>query len=133
MNFDVMWCAVIMFALCFIGAFCYLRIMEDWDAEYVPFLGKLKPNDIHIARETLRTVLVFAIIMQTIIPISLYVSIETAKLAQVYFINQDIELYDPKTNMRMECRSFNLAEELGQVCFLFFVFCLLFETYIFFW
>lgn len=49
------------------------------------------------------------------IPLSLYVTIEMAKLMQVYHIHNDIELYDPTNNKRIECRALNISEELGQV------------------
>jgi hypothetical protein len=49
------------------------------------------------------------------IPLSLYVTIEMAKLVQVYHIHNDVDLYDPETNKRVECRALNVSEELGQV------------------
>lgn len=50
------------------------------------------------------------------IPLSLYVSIEMTKLAQVYHIHHNKDLYDPLTDKRIECRALNITEELGQVC-----------------
>lgn len=47
---------------------------------------------------------------------SLYVTIEMTKLLQVFHINNNIELYDPSTNRRTECRALNITEQLGQVC-----------------
>ncbi|KAJ9587010.1 hypothetical protein L9F63_019389, partial [Diploptera punctata] len=61
----------------------------------------------------------FIIILQVMIPLSLYVTIEMAKLMQVYHIHNDIEMYDPETNKRIECRALNITEELGQVQYIF--------------
>lgn len=49
------------------------------------------------------------------IPLSLYVTLEMAKLMQVYHIHNDIDMYDPETNKQIECRALNISEELGQV------------------
>jgi phospholipid-translocating ATPase len=49
------------------------------------------------------------------IPLSLYVTLEMAKLMQVYHIHNDVDMYDPETNKQIECRALNISEELGQV------------------
>ena len=49
------------------------------------------------------------------IPISLYVTIELVKLAQVYFIQEDKHLYYEPANKPIECRALNITEDLGQV------------------
>ncbi|XP_043345314.1 phospholipid-transporting ATPase VA isoform X1 [Cervus canadensis] len=54
-----------------------------------------------------------------LIPISLYVSIEIVKVCQVYFINQDIELYDEETDSQLQCRALNITEDLGQIQYIF--------------
>jgi len=53
--------------------------------------------------------------LQVMIPLSLYVTIEMTKLAQVYYIHHNDDLYDPVTKKRVECRALNITEELGQV------------------
>ncbi|KAK9050975.1 hypothetical protein SSX86_027602 [Deinandra increscens subsp. villosa] len=55
-----------------------------------------------------------------IIPISLYVSIETIKFIQsAQFINNDLRMYHPETNTPALARTSNLNEELGQVEYIF--------------
>ena len=49
------------------------------------------------------------------IPLPLYVSIELIKLAQVYFISNDVELYYEPNDRPMECRALNIPEDLGQI------------------
>jgi hypothetical protein len=52
----------------------------------------------------------------TIIPISLYVSIEMIKFIQcTQFINNDLHMYHAESNTPALARTSNLNEELGQV------------------
>ena len=53
--------------------------------------------------------------LQVMIPLSLYVTIEMTKLLQVYHIHNNSKLYDAETKKRIECRALNITEELGQV------------------
>lgn len=52
------------------------------------------------------------------IPLSLYVTVEMAKLLQVFHIHNNSELYDASTNHKTECRALNITEQLGQVSFI---------------
>lgn len=62
----------------------------------------------------------FIIMFNTMIPLSLYVSLEIVKLAQMYFFN-DIDMYDPESNVPCEARTSTINEELGQVRYAFVV------------
>ena len=59
--------------------------------------------------------LVFFLLYNNFIPISLYVTIELVNVGQAYFISQDLDLYDEALNMPCAVRSSNLAQELGLV------------------
>ncbi|KAJ2234341.1 phospholipid transporting ATPase [Coemansia sp. RSA 1286] len=59
------------------------------------------------------------ILYQTVVPISLYVTIEVVKSFQAYFINQDIDMYYPVTNQRCVPKAWNLSDDLGQVEYIF--------------
>lgn len=68
----------------------------------------------------LLTMLTLVTLYSTIIPISLYVSIEMIKFIQsTQFINKDINMYHPETNTPALARTSNLNEELGQVEYIF--------------
>ena len=56
----------------------------------------------------------FIIMFNTMIPLSLYVSLEIVKLFQMIFMN-DIDMYDEDSNTPMEARTSTINEELGQV------------------
>ncbi|CAG8673145.1 2613_t:CDS:2, partial [Dentiscutata heterogama] len=61
----------------------------------------------------------FLIIFNTMIPISLYVTMEIIKLAQIYFINNDIRMYNEETDTPAESRTSTINEDLGQVNYIF--------------
>ncbi len=82
---------------------------------YVPFLNTLTYVDTNPGFEGFLTFWTFVIILQIIIPLSLYVTIEMAKLLQIYLIHQDADMYDDLCKKKVECRALNIPEELGQV------------------
>ena len=56
----------------------------------------------------------FIILFNTMIPLSLYVSLEIVKLCQMLLMN-DVDMYDETSNTPMEARTSTINEELGQV------------------
>lgn len=60
----------------------------------------------------------FIILFNTMIPLSLYVSLEIVKLFQILFMN-DVEMYDAASNTPLEARTSTINEELGQVSYIF--------------
>ncbi|KAG2466234.1 AT10D ATPase, partial [Polypterus senegalus] len=59
------------------------------------------------------------IVLQVLIPISLYVSIEIVKLGQIFFIQNDLDLYNEKLDSTIQCRALNITEDLGQIQYIF--------------
>lgn len=57
--------------------------------------------------------------LKILIPISLYVSIELVKISQIFFITNDIDLYDEETDSRIQCKALNITEDLGQIEYIF--------------
>ncbi|KAI9671482.1 MAG: hypothetical protein M1831_004391 [Alyxoria varia] len=60
----------------------------------------------------------FIIMFNTMIPISLYVSLEIIKVFQMLLLN-DIDMYDEDSNTPMEARTATINEELGQISYVF--------------
>ncbi|KAL8207437.1 UNVERIFIED_CONTAM: hypothetical protein K2H54_056433, partial [Gekko kuhli] len=56
---------------------------------------------------------------QVLIPVSLYVSIEFVKLGHIYLIQNDLDFYHEKTDTTIKCRALDIAEDLGQIKYLF--------------
>ncbi|XP_072162375.1 phospholipid-transporting ATPase VD isoform X2 [Bemisia tabaci] len=117
MNTDIMWCVVILILLCLIGALGCNFWLSSFEVplEIVPFLPYSDSPNL----ESYLTFLTFIIILQVMIPLSLYVTIEMTKLLQVYHIHRNEKLYDPLVKRRVECRALNITEELGQVQYIF--------------
>ena len=56
---------------------------------------------------------------QNVVPISLYLTVEFVKTIQAFFIYNDVEMYDEAMNTTCIPRSWNLADDLGQIQYIF--------------
>ncbi|RPA71295.1 P-type ATPase [Ascobolus immersus RN42] len=60
----------------------------------------------------------FIIMFNTLIPLSLYISLEIVKVGQIVFMN-DIDMYHEESDTPFEARTSTINEECGQVSYLF--------------
>jgi P-type E1-E2 ATPase len=67
----------------------------------------------------LLTFLSYVIILSTVVPISLYISIEIVRLIQSKWIDWDNTMYYEPNNVQAEARTTTLNEELGQIQYIF--------------
>ncbi|CCK71876.1 aminophospholipid-translocating P4-type ATPase DNF3 KNAG_0I00850 [Huiozyma naganishii CBS 8797] len=65
------------------------------------------------------TIMSFIIMYNTMIPLSLYVSMEIVKVAQSKLMEWDIDMYYEETDTPFEARTATILEELGQVSYIF--------------
>uniref|UniRef100_A0A8B9F1T0 Phospholipid-transporting ATPase n=2 Tax=Amazona TaxID=12929 RepID=A0A8B9F1T0_9PSIT len=118
-NTDILWCVLLLILMCLTGAIGH----GIWLSRYseIPFFtipepdGKLIPP----ALAAFNVFWTMIILLQVLIPISLYVSIEIVKLGQMYLIQNDIDFYHEKTDSTVQCRALNIAEDLGQIQYIF--------------
>uniref|UniRef100_A0A803SMU8 Phospholipid-transporting ATPase n=1 Tax=Anolis carolinensis TaxID=28377 RepID=A0A803SMU8_ANOCA len=61
----------------------------------------------------------YIIVLNTMVPISLYVSVEVIRLGQSYFINWDLQMYYPPKDTPAKARTTTLNEQLGQIHYIF--------------
>ena len=61
----------------------------------------------------------YIILLNTLVPISLYVSVEIIRLGQSFFINWDRQMYYSPKDTPALARTTTLNEELGQVQYIF--------------
>ncbi|OWK01801.1 hypothetical protein Celaphus_00017819, partial [Cervus elaphus hippelaphus] len=61
----------------------------------------------------------YIIVLNTLVPISLYVSVEVIRLGQSYFINWDLQMYYPEKDTPAKARTTTLNEQLGQIHYIF--------------
>ncbi|KAH8329082.1 hypothetical protein KR074_003510 [Drosophila pseudoananassae] len=111
MNIDVIWCVIILLLLCVVGAIGCRMWLGSFTNLPVPYL----PFDVQADVEGVWAFWRYIIILQVMIPLSLYVTIELCKILQVFHIHNNIDLYDADTNKQTECRATNITEELGQI------------------
>ncbi|XP_026185455.1 probable phospholipid-transporting ATPase VB [Mastacembelus armatus] len=115
LNMDVIFCVILLFTMCLIGAVghsLWLQLLPGVPPYLVP------DSTGHLDSPSLSGFYMFftmIILLQVLIPISLYVSIELVKVCQIFFITNDIDLYDEDTNSRVQCKALNITEDLGQI------------------
>lgn len=118
-NTDVLWCVLLLVVMCLTGALGH----GIWLSRYENMLFFNIPEpDGRVISPVLTGFYVFwtmVILLQVLIPISLYVSIEIVKLGQIYFIQSDIDFYNEKMDSTIQCRALNITEDLGQIQYLF--------------
>ena len=70
-------------------------------------------------QKSLLVFLSYIIILNTLVPISLYVSVEFIRLLQSKFIDWDKNMFDEQNNTPAQARTTTLNEELGQIEYIF--------------
>ncbi|XP_068451591.1 phospholipid-transporting ATPase VD [Clinocottus analis] len=114
LNTDILWCVLLLIIMCLtaaIGHGLWLKNLKD------PIFQVDKETSPALAGFYVFWTMI--IVLQVMIPISLYVSIEIVKLGQIYFIHNDIALYNEQLDSRIQCRALNITEDLGQIQYLF--------------
>lgn len=89
---------------------------------YLPWDKKAIPQDNPTAGATVIAVLVFfsyAIVLNTVVPISLYVSVEVIRFFHSLLINWDEKMYYKFNDTPARARTTTLNEELGQIEYVF--------------
>ncbi|KFP99022.1 putative phospholipid-transporting ATPase VD, partial [Leptosomus discolor] len=118
-NADILWCVLLLILMCLTGAIGH----GIWLSTYseIPFFNIPEPDGklIPPALAGFNMFWTMIILLQVLIPISLYVSIEIVKLGQIYLIQNDIDFYHEKTDSTIQCRALNIAEDLGQIQYIF--------------
>ncbi|XP_008060748.1 probable phospholipid-transporting ATPase VD [Carlito syrichta] len=118
-NTDVLWCVLLLVIMCLTGALGHGIWLSRYESTLIFYIPE---PDGRILSPVLAGFYMFwtmIILLQVLIPISLYVSIEIVKLGQIYFIQNDVDFYNEKMNSTVQCRALNIAEDLGQIQYLF--------------
>ncbi|ODV86406.1 hypothetical protein CANARDRAFT_196601 [[Candida] arabinofermentans NRRL YB-2248] len=118
LNLSVIFNFFILFILCFVsGLINGLYYRKDDTSrrffEYKPYAGwNAAPNGVV-------AFFVALILYQTLVPISLYISIEIIKTVQAYFIYADVGMYYKKLDFPCTPKSWNISDDLGQIEYIF--------------
>ncbi|KFP88983.1 putative phospholipid-transporting ATPase VB [Acanthisitta chloris] len=119
LNMDIFLCVGLLFVMCLVGAVGH-SIWTGNFSEHPPYdVPYGNGNFLPPVLAGFYMFLTMIILLQILIPISLYVSIELVKLGQVFLIHNDIDLYDEAADLPIQCRALNITEDLGQIQYLF--------------
>eukprot|EP01135_Chromosphaera_perkinsii_P000065 Nk52_evm16s24 gene=Nk52_evmTU16s24 len=116
MNREIIKVFILLVILCFVGgamAGIWQKINNSYNGRD-DVLWYLDPEFHPVVRGILNF-FSFSLILQSLVPISLYVSVELVKVVQAYFIGQDIGMYHEETDTPAKARTSTLSEELGQI------------------
>ncbi|XP_069833684.1 phospholipid-transporting ATPase VD isoform X2 [Dendropsophus ebraccatus] len=119
LNSDIMWCVLLLLLMCLFGALGYGIWLQGYPEPPHFILPEPNGDRLSPALAGFYMFWTMIIILQVLIPISLYVSIEVVKLGQIYFIQNDKDFYCEKSDSLIECRALNICEDLGQVQYIF--------------
>ncbi|KAI9804975.1 MAG: hypothetical protein M1833_006278 [Piccolia ochrophora] len=117
LNWNVIYNFVILFAMCLISGIVQGVTWAEGDnsLNYFEFgsIGNSPPLDGFI---TFWTAL---ILFQTLVPISLFISLEIIKTAQAFFIYSDVHMYYDKIDYPCTPKSWNISDDVGQIEYIF--------------
>jgi len=123
LNFIILGIVIFLLCMCF---FCTVSC-GVWESVvgidfqiYLPW-DDLVPKDATMGPAVISLLVFFsyAIVLNTVVPISLYVSVEVIRLFLSKLIDWDVEMYHKKSNTFAKARTTTLNEELGQIQYIF--------------
>uniref|UniRef100_A0A4W6FLE7 Phospholipid-transporting ATPase n=1 Tax=Lates calcarifer TaxID=8187 RepID=A0A4W6FLE7_LATCA len=107
----------------FLAIMCTVLAIGNWfwevreGSQFTVFLPRQDGND--AAFSAFLTFWSYVIILNTVVPISLYVSVEIIRLGNSFYIDWDRKMYYARNDTPAEARTTTLNEELGQIKYVF--------------
>lgn len=114
-NIQILMLVSILIALSVISSVGDLVIRKT-KGEQLAYLDYGSTNTV---RQFFMDIFTYWVLYSNLVPISLFVTIETVKYFQAYLINSDLDIYYDKTDTPATCRTSSLVEELGQIEYIF--------------
>ncbi|KAI1715096.1 cation transport ATPase (P-type) domain-containing protein [Ditylenchus destructor] len=126
LNVLILGIVLFLFAMCLICAFLSM-VWESVTGQYFQvYLPWDKVVEESIEGTTIKLIFIaflqlfaYIILLNTVVPISLYISVEMIRFIQSLWINWDRKMYYEKTDTPAKARTTTLNEELGQVQYIF--------------
>lgn len=117
LNWSVVLNFLLLFILCLVsgivnGVYYKTTVTTRTFFEYGTIAGSPAVNGIV-------SFFVAVILYQSLVPISLYISIEIIKTAQAYFIYSDVNMYYERLDLPCVPKSWNISDDLGQIEYIF--------------
>jgi phospholipid-translocating ATPase len=115
MNPQVLFNFVILFALSIITSAVHYFVFSDWRKRNVPWIN-YKNSPVKSMIFALGNAV---ILLQTIIPISLYVTIEIVKMIHTFWISGDNDMYYEPHDEACLVKTWTISDDLGQIEYIF--------------
>ena len=107
---------LILSSICTIGDLVYRAVSND-SVEYLE-LDQLNGAG-KVVQAIFKDLVTYWVLFSSLVPISLFVTVELVKYWHGILINDDLDIYYDQTNTPANCRTSSLVEELGMVGFVF--------------
>lgn len=114
-NYLIRMIFALMFIICTVSTVALLIFRKVHD-DYPYLQGSGDSFDLPFA---IAYWLTFLILYSNLLPMSLYVTLEMVNYAQAYFIDNDLEMYDPLSGTPARAVTSNLNSDLGQIEYIF--------------
>ncbi|XP_072462880.1 phospholipid-transporting ATPase FetA-like isoform X4 [Notamacropus eugenii] len=118
MNILVFWIFLFLVGMCFILAVGH-GIWQTQKGYYFQIYLPWEEGIDSVGVATFLTFWSYIIILNTVVPISLYVSVEIIRLGNSFYINWDRKMFCIPNNTPAQARTTTLNEELGQIQYVF--------------
>ncbi|KAJ6220049.1 hypothetical protein RDWZM_005861 [Blomia tropicalis] len=111
---------IIMCLFCTIACGVWETLTGQYFRAYLPW-DKIIPSNPTTGAAAISVLVFFsyAIVLNTVVPISLYVSVEVIRFCHSLWINWDAKMYYEPTDTAAKARTTTLNEELGQIQYIF--------------
>ncbi|ODV72376.1 phospholipid-transporting P-type ATPase [Cyberlindnera jadinii NRRL Y-1542] len=117
LNYTVLLNFALLFILCFIsGLVNGISYNQELNSRRYFEFGTIAGSS---AANGIVSFFVAVILYQSLVPISLYISIEIVKTAQAFFIYSDVNMYYDKLDYPCTPKSWNISDDLGQIEYIF--------------
>lgn len=117
LNYSVVVNFLVLFVLCFVSGIVN-GVYYSWQnvsRTYFEYGSPVKGA----AANGVVSFFVAVILYQSLVPISLYISIEIVKTAQAFFIYSDVKMYYEKLDYPCVPKTWNISDDLGQIEYIF--------------
>lgn len=102
--------------ICTVGELVFRSVRSD----SIPYLQLDTLDDAgEIVQAIFKDLVTYWVLFSSLVPISLFVTVEMVKYWHGILINDDLDIYYDKTDTPANCRTSSLVEELGMVGFVF--------------
>uniref|UniRef100_A0A672PXD5 Phospholipid-transporting ATPase n=1 Tax=Sinocyclocheilus grahami TaxID=75366 RepID=A0A672PXD5_SINGR len=120
-SIDRLMNVLVLFIFGLLALMCIILAVGNgiWENHAGSKFNAFLPREENTAFSAFLTFWSYIIILNTVVPISLYVSMEVIRLGNSYYINWDRNMYHARTDTPAEARTTTLNEELGQIKYIF--------------